>query len=77
MLELGITQSASLHLGCVLDSLVDCGHAYMSTLRMSDDISNFSDFVSRGTAQLPSGMGLGIEVSENKIRTYLKDECHA
>ena len=77
MLELGITQSASLHLGCVLDSLVDCGHAYMSTLRMSDDISNFSDFVSRGTAHLPSGPGLGIEVSENKIRAYLKDECHA
>ena len=76
MLELGITQSASLHLGCVLDCLVDCGHAFMSTLRMSDDISDFSDLVSDGVACLPMGPGLGIQVDENKIKTYLKGERH-
>ena len=76
MLELGITQSASLHLGCVLDCLIDCGHAYMSTLRMSDDVTDFSNFVSGGKAHLPSGTGLGIQVNESKIMKYLKEEYH-
>jgi len=76
MLELGITQSASLHLGCVLDCLIDCGHAYMSTLRMSDDVTDFSNFVSEGKAHLPSGTGLGIQVNESKIMKYLKEEYH-
>ena len=76
MLELGITQSASLHLGCVLDCLIDCGHAYMSTLRMSDDVTDFSNFVSGGTAHLPSSTGLGIQVNESKIMKYLKGEYH-
>ena len=76
MLELGITQTASLHLGCVLDCLIDCGHAYMSTLRMSDDVTDFSNFVSEGKAHLPSGTGLGIQVNESKIMKYLKEEYH-
>ena len=76
MLELGITQSASLHLGCVLDCLIDCGHAYMSALRMSDDVTDFSNFVSGGTAHLPSSTGLGIQVNESKIMKYLKEEYH-
>ena len=77
MLELGITQCASLHLGCVLHSILDCGHAYMSTLRMSDDITDFSDFIHQGKARLPSGPGLGIRVDEKKIRKYLKEEFNA
>ncbi|HCP32965.1 MAG TPA: mandelate racemase, partial [Deltaproteobacteria bacterium] len=76
MLELGITQCASLHLGCVLGCLLDCGHAYMSTLRMSDDITDFSNLVEEGTARLPSGPGLGVKVDESKIRQYLVDEYH-
>ncbi len=43
MLELGITQAASLHLGCVLEDLVEYGQAYMSTLRMADDVTDFSE----------------------------------
>ena len=77
MLELGITQCASLHLGCVLHNILDCGHAYMSTLRMSDDITDFSDFIHQGKARLPSGPGLGIRVDEKKIRKYLKEEFNA
>lgn len=76
MLELGITQCASLHLGCVLNCLIDCGHAFMSTLRMSDDISDFSDFVTDGNAVLPQGPGLGIQIDEDKIRNYLRGELH-
>ena len=77
MLELGITQCASLHLGCVLHNILDCGHAYMSTLRMSDDITDFSDFIHQGKAGLPSGPGLGIRVDERKIKKYLKEEFNA
>ena len=77
MLELGITQCASLHLGCVLHNILDCGHAYMSTLRMSDDITDFSDFIHQGKAGLPSGPGLGICVYERKIKKYLKEEFNA
>lgn len=76
MIELGITQSASLHLGGVLPGLMDCGHAYMSTLRMSDDITDFSDWVTQGTAHLPDLPGLGVTVDEEKIQKYLEDEFH-
>ena len=76
MLELGLTQAASLHLGCTLPNLVDCGHAYMSTLRMSDDFTDFSDWVVDGTAQLPDRPGLGVMVDEDKIRQYQEKHFH-
>ncbi|MFT5503345.1 MAG: L-alanine-DL-glutamate epimerase-like enolase superfamily enzyme [Gammaproteobacteria bacterium] len=76
MIELGITQAASLHLGCTLDNLVDCGHAYMSTLRMADDITDFSSWIDRGVANLPDLPGLGVEVSMEKIRQFQIGHYH-
>lgn len=76
MIELGITQAASLHLGSTLDNLVDCGHAYMSTLRMADDITDFSDRIQRGTATVPDLPGLGVAVSMDKIKQYQTGEYH-
>ena len=76
MIELGITQAASLHLGCTLDNLMDCGHAYMSTLRMADDVSDFSSWVTNGTAHLPDKPGLGVEISLDKVKEYQGDEFH-
>lgn len=76
MIELGITQAASLHLGCTLDNLVDCGHAYMSTLRMADDITDFSEWVNQGIASLPDAPGLGVNVSTEKIKQYQIGEFH-
>ncbi len=76
MIELGITQAASLQLGVTLDNLVDCGHAYMSTLRMGDDVTDFSDFVVDGTARLPDLPGLGVSVDPDRIRRYVMDEYH-
>ena len=76
MIELGITQAASLHLGCTLTNLVNCGHAYMSTLRMSDDITDFSDWISGGVAVLPDRPGLGVEVDEGKIAKYQAGAFH-
>ncbi len=76
MIELGITQAASLQLGVTLDNLVDCGHAYMSTLRMGDDVTDFSALVVDGAAQLPDAPGLGVTVDPDKIQRYVMDEYH-
>lgn len=77
MIELGITQAASLHLGITQPHLLPCGHAYMSTLRMADDITDFSDWVQNGRAKIPDCPGLGVNVSMDKIRQYQVGEAHA
>jgi len=76
MIELGITQAASLHLAVTLPHLMPCGHAYMSTLRMADDITDFSDWVREGRATAPDRSGLGIGVSLDKIKQYQVGEAH-
>ncbi len=70
MLEFGITQAASLQLGCTLPNLLDCGHAYMSVLRMSDDITDFGNFVSDAVVKVPDTPGLGVAVDEAKLEKY-------
>ena len=70
MLEFGITQAASLHLGCTLPNLMDCGHAYGSVTRMSDDITDFGENISGGFVTVPSGPGLGVKLKEDKLKKY-------
>jgi len=72
MLEFGVSQAAALHLGCTTPNLLDCGHCYMSTLRMSDDVTDFSSQVKDATARPPEGGGLGISVDSEKIERYSK-----
>lgn len=67
MLELGISQAASLQHGVTLENLLDFGHAYMSTLRVKGDPTNFASFVKEGIVHLPAAPGLGIEVDEEKV----------
>jgi L-alanine-DL-glutamate epimerase-like enolase superfamily enzyme len=73
MFDFGITQAASLQLGCVLPNLLDMGHAYMSVLRMSDDITDFAKNISHSVATVPSKPGLGIKLDEDKLKKYTKD----
>ena len=73
MLEFGITQAASLQLGCTLPNLLDMGHAYMSVLRMSDDITDFAQNISQAVVTVPSGPGLGVGLDEDKLKKYTKD----
>jgi muconate cycloisomerase len=73
MLEFGITQAASLQLGCTLNNLLDCGHAYMSVLRMSDDITDFAKNISNAVVTVPDGPGLGVTVDEEKLQKYTLD----
>jgi len=68
MLEFGITQAASLQHAATTPNLFDAGHAYMSTLRLAEDPTDFSSFVSDGRVSVPSGAGLGIEVDEAHVR---------
>jgi muconate cycloisomerase len=73
MLEFGITQAASLQLGSTLPNLLDMGHAYMSVLRMSDDITDFAENISNSVVTVPSAPGLGVALDEDKLKRYTKD----
>lgn len=73
MFDFGITQAASLQLGCVLPNLLDMGHAYMSVLRMSDDITDFAKNISDSIVTVPSEPGLGVKLDEDKLKKYTKD----
>ncbi|MCP4349702.1 MAG: mandelate racemase [Desulfobacterales bacterium] len=74
MLEFGITQAASLQTGCTLTNLLDMGHAYMSVLRMSDDITDFAGNISRAVVTVPSAPGLGVALNEDKLKKYTLEE---
>ena len=73
MLEFGISQAASLQLGCTLPNLADLGHAYGSVLRMSDDMTDFAKNISRSVVTVPSEPGLGVALNEDKLRKYTTD----
>ena len=68
MIEFGITQAASLHHAVTIENLVDIGHAFMSTLRLVDDPTDFRSFVRDGTVHWNDRPGLGIEVDEAHVR---------
>jgi muconate cycloisomerase len=70
MLEFGITQAASLQVGCTLTNLLDFGHAYGSVLRMSDDVTDFGQNISDGIVTVPRGAGLGVTLDEAKLKKY-------
>ncbi len=73
MIEFGVTQAASLHLGATLPNLMDCGHAYMSTLRITEDPTDFSALVADGTARVPDTPGLGISVDADHLNALAVD----
>jgi muconate cycloisomerase len=73
MLEFGITQAASLQLGCTLPNLLEVGHAYGSVLRMSDDVTDFRKNLSNQTVTVPEGPGLGVALDEGKLKKYMKE----
>lgn len=68
MLEFGVTQAASLQHAATLANLVDVGHAFMSTLRLVEDPTDFSSLVRNGTVHFPSRDGLGVQVDEAHVR---------
>lgn len=73
MIEFGVTQAASLHLGATLPNLMDCGHAYMSTLRITEDPTDFGALVEDGMARVPDAPGLGISVDVDHLNALAVD----
>ena len=73
MLEFGITQAASLQVGCTLTNLLDLGHAYGSVLRMADDVTDFRRNIVGGVASPPHGVGLGVDLDEDKLEKYTRE----
>ena len=73
MLEFGISQAASLQVGCTLPNLVSLGHAYGSVLRMTDDITDFAHNIAGGRVTVPEGPGLGVNLNEDKLTTYTEE----
>lgn len=73
MLEFGITQAASLQHALTIANLVDFGHAYMSTLRLAQDPTDFGSFVQNGMVTPPNRPGLGVHVDEDHVRRLAVD----
>ena len=73
MLEFGISQAASLQVGCTLTNLVEYGHAYGSVTRLSDDITDFGKNISDGMVTVPARPGLGVALDEDKLKKYTVD----
>ena len=68
MLELGVTQAASLQHAVTIEKLVDAGHAFMSTLRFAEDPTDFASFVRNGRVHFEPRPGLGLHVDEEHVR---------
>ena len=75
MLEFGVTQAASLAHAVTIEPLFDAGHAFMSTLRLAEDPTDFSDWVSEGTVTLPRRAGLGVRVNEAHVRRLARSSA--
>ena len=74
MIELGVSQAAALHLGAALPNLLDCGHCFMSTLRLADDVTNFGWRIKNAVAHVPQNApGLGIELDEKRLARYSEE----
>jgi len=73
-IEMGISQAASLHVGVTVPNIVKgVGHAYMSVLRLEDDVTNIKTWIKNGYIKVGDKPGLGIEVDEEKIKKYKKE----
>ncbi|MFC0524693.1 mandelate racemase/muconate lactonizing enzyme family protein [Pontibacillus salicampi] len=73
MIEGGITQAASLHLGLSASGLYPFGHAYFSPTRLEMDITNYTEYISDGEVYKPILPGLGIELDENLAHQYIQE----
>jgi muconate cycloisomerase len=49
------------------------GHAFMSVLRMADDITDFAGNISDSVVTVPPEPGLGVKLDEDKLKKYTVD----
>ncbi len=74
MIEEGITQAALFHLGVSSENIFDYGQCYMSTLRLEDDITTFSQQIEGNLAKVNGRPGLGIDMREDILKKYTIDK---
>jgi len=73
-IEMGISQAASLHVCVTVPNIVkEVGHAYMSVLRLEDDVTDIKSWIRNGYINIGDKPGLGVEVDEDKIKKYQKE----
>ena len=73
MIEEGITEAASLHVGVTTENIVDgIGHAYFSPLRLDGDICDYYKQIhpEHGVTVLIDKPGLGIELDRKQMEKY-------
>lgn len=74
MIEEGITEAASLHLGVTTENIVEgIGHAYFSPLRLDGDICDYYRQIlpGNGITEITDKPGLGIELDQKQVDKYL------
>lgn len=73
MIEEGVTEAASLHIGVTTENIVEgIGHAYFSPLRLEGDICNYYKQIhpELGLTEITDKPGLGIELDLKQMEKY-------
>ena len=73
MIEEGVTEAASLHIGVTTENIVEgIGHAYFSPLRLEGDICNYYKQIHHelGLTEITDKPGLGIELDMKQMKKY-------
>lgn len=67
MHEFGITQMASFQHATTIRNLFDFGHAFMSTLRLAEDPTDFSTLIDKAVITLRDRPGMGLQVDADHV----------
>ena len=73
MIEEGITEAASLHIGVTCKNIVNTiGHAYFSPNRLASDICSYHEQIhpEEGCTFVSDEPGLGITIDEEAVNRY-------
>lgn len=73
MIEEGVTEAASLHIGVTTENIVEgIGHAYFSPLRLEGDICDYYKQIhpEHGLTEITDKPGLGIELIQKQMDKY-------
>lgn len=74
MIEEGITEAASLHIGVTTENIVEgIGHAYFSPLRLDGDVCDYYHQIhpEKGVTEITDKSGLGVELDQKQVNKYL------
>lgn len=76
MIEQGIAQGASLQLAAVATNLWPYGHAFFSTRRMAEDITDYSRLYTEAGVRVPGSPGHGVKGLPERFAAYRESTYH-